>query len=206
MPMRERFSFDPDDLVGPSVQDRDLFMRMSAYANAIEGRIRQGQGWCIFNTDRQRAARIANYLLVNLRGRVPPVSHALMQWRDFALNAYMTEVALPREEEEDPAPEPESVRGRERSIARRVSREAYWRALNVDLLILLDLAPAHAHEVHFLDAILESRHRIHLPTVLTTPLMPDGMQTAVIAASEGDGTAVWERLWNRIYETSLIAV
>ena len=205
-PMRERFSFDADDLAGPSVQDRDLFTRMSAYVNGIDARVRQGQGWCIFNTDRTRATRIANYLLASLRGRMPPVSNTTMTWRDFALNAYITEVALPREEEEDPAPEPESIRARERNIARRVSREAYWRALNVDVLVLLDLAPAHAHEINFLDAILESRYRIHLPTVLTTPLMPDSLKDAVIANRQGDGAEIWDRLWTRIYDTCLIAV
>lgn len=204
--MRERLlPPDPDDLNGTSVQDRDLLVRMTAYLDTLEARIRAGQGWLVFNAPRPRAARIANYLLVGLRGRMPPVSHALMTWRDFALNAYVTEVALPREEEEDPEPDPDSVRGRERGIARRVSREAYWRVLNVDLCILVDLAPTHAHEVAFLLSILESRYRLRLPTVLTTPHMPDGLRDA-LAAIEGADADAWPRLWDRMYETSLIAL
>src|SRR4051812_15978166 len=136
MAMYDRFALspEPDDV---SVQDRDLLIRMSAYLDTIEMRIRQGQGWFIFNADRARAARIAQYVLAGLRAHAPIISHTLMTWRDFALNAYITEVALPREEQEEPAPEPESRRDQEQRIARRVSREAYWRALNMDVLILL---------------------------------------------------------------------
>lgn len=203
MAMYDRFALspEPDDV---SIQDRDLLIRLSAYLDTIETRLRQGQGWFIFNADRARAARIAQYVLAGLRSHAPLISHFLMTWRDFALNAYITEVALPREEQEEPAPEPESRRDREQRIARRVSREAYWRALNVDVLVLLDLAPTHAHEITFLDGILTSRHRLHLPTVLTTPYMPDRLKTAIDAVdTEG---AAWEQLWGRMYETSLIAV
>ena len=169
MAMYDRFALspEPDDV---SIQDRDLLIRMAAYLDTIETRMRQGQGWFIFNADRARSARIAQYVLAGLRGHAPLISHTLMTWRDFALNAYMTEVALPREEQEAPAPEPESRRDQEQRIARRVSREAYWRALNMDVLILLDLAPAHAHEITFLEGILASRYRLHLPTVITTPV------------------------------------
>lgn len=203
MAMYDRFALspEPDDV---SIQDRDLLVRMSAYLDTIEARIRQGQGWFIFNADRARAARIAQYVLAGLRAHAPIISHTLMTWRDFALNAYVTEVALPREEQEAPAPEPESRRDQEQRIARRVSREAYWRALNMDVLILLDLAPTHTHEITFLEGILSSRYRLHLPTVLTTPYMPDGLKAAVDAADAEGG--VWEQLWGRMYETSLIAV
>jgi len=203
MAMYDRFALspEPDDV---SIQDRDLLVRMSAYLDTIEMRIRQGQGWFIFNADRARAARIAQYVLAGLRVRAPIISHTLMTWRDFALNAYITEVALPREEQEAPAPEPESRRDQEQRIARRVSREAYWRALNMDVLVLLDLAPTHTHEVTFLEGILASRYRLHLPTVLTTPFMPDGLKTAIDAVDMEGGT--WDQLWGRMYETSLIAV
>jgi hypothetical protein len=203
MAMYDRFALspEPDDV---SIQDRDLLIRMSAYLDTIEMRIRQGQGWFIFNADRARSARIAQYILTGLRAHAPIISHTLMTWRDFALNAYVTEVALPREEQEAPAPEPESRRDQEQRIARRVSREAYWRALNMDVLILLDLAPAHTHEVTFLEGILASRHRLSLPTVITTPFMPDGLKTVVDAADVEGGT--WDQLWGRMYDTSLIAV
>jgi hypothetical protein len=202
MAMYDRFALspEPDDF---SIQDRDLLIRMSAYLDTIEARVRQGQGWLIFNADRARAARIAQYVLAGLRSHAPLISHFLMTWRDFALNAYVTEVALPREEREEP-PEPESRRDQERRIARRVSREAYWRALNVDVLVLLDLAPAHAHEIIFLEGILASRYRLHLPIVLTTPHMPDRLKTAMDAVDAEGGA--WEQLWGRMYETSLIAM
>lgn len=192
---------NPDDV---TVQDRDLLVRLTAYLDTIGTRVRQGQGWFIFNAHRARAARIAQYLHAGLRGHAPLISHALMPWRDFALNAYVSEVALPREEQEAPAPEPESRREHEQRLARRVSRETQWRARNVDVLILLDLAPAHTHEITFLRGILSSRHRLHLPTVLTTPLMPDGLRAAM-AAVDADGDA-WDELWSQMYETSLIAV
>jgi hypothetical protein len=191
----------PDDV---NVQDRDLLIRLTAYLDTIDTRVRQGQGWFIFNADRARAGRIAQYLLMGLRGHAPIISHALVPWRDFALNAFVTEVALPREEQEEPTPEPESRRDHEQRLARRVSREAQWRALNVDVLILLDLAPAHTHEINFLRGILSSRHRLHLPTVLTTPLMPDGLREAM-AAVDANGDA-WDELWGQMYGTSLIAV
>ncbi|MHB8647239.1 MAG: hypothetical protein ACYDAR_15740 [Thermomicrobiales bacterium] len=202
MAMYDRFalSHEPDDV---SIQDRDLLIRMSAYLDTIETRVRQGQGWFIFNADRARAARIAQYVVVGLRSHAPLISHFLMTWRDFALNAYITEVALPREEQEKP-PEPESRRDHEQRIARRVSREAYWRALNVDVLVLLDLAPAHPHEVTFLGGILSSRSMLHLPTVLTTPLMPEHLKAAMDAVDNEGGA--WEELWGRMYETSLIAM
>jgi hypothetical protein len=191
----------PDDV---NVQDRDLLNRLTAYLDTIDTRVRQGQGWFIFNAQRARAARIAQYLLMGLRGHAPIVSHTLMPWRDFALNAYVTEVALPREEQEAPAPEPESRRDNEQRLARRVSREAQWRALNVDILILIDLAPAHSHEINFLRGILSSRHRLHIPTVLMTPLMPVWLKEAM-AAVDAEGDA-WDELWGQMYETSLIAV
>jgi len=203
MAMYDRFALspEPDDV---SIQDRDLLIRMSAYLDTIETRVRQGQGWCIFNADRARAARIAQYVLAGLRLHAPLISHFLMTWRDFALNAYITQVALPREEQEEPTPEPESRRDHEQRIARRVSREAYWRALNVDVLVLLDLAPAHAHEITFLEGILASRHMLHLPTVLTTPHMPDHLKAAIDAVDSEGGA--WKQLWERMYDTSLIAV
>jgi len=203
MAMYDRFALspEPDDV---SIQDRDLLIRMSAYLDTIETRVRQGQGWCIFNADRARAARIAQYVLAGLRLHAPLISHFLMTWRDFALNAYITQVALPREEQEEPTPEPESRRDHEQRIARRVSREAYWRALNVDVLVLLDLAPAHAHEITFLEGILASRHMLHLPTVLTTPHMPDRLKAAIEAVDSEGGA--WKQLWERMYDTSLIAV
>ena len=191
----------PDDV---SVQDRDLLIRLTAYLDAIDTRVRQGQGWFIFNAHRARAARIAQYLLAGLRGHAPLISHTLMPWRDFALDAFVTEIALPHEEQENPALEPESRRKHEQQLARRVSREAQWRARNVDVLILLDLAPAHTHEITFLRGILSSRHRLHLPTVLTTPLMPDGLRAAMATVEGGDDA--WDELWEQMYETSLIAV
>lgn len=203
MAMYDRFSLspEPDDI---SIQDRDLLIRMSTYLDTIEMRVRQGQGWFIFNADRARAARIAQYVLASLRAHAPIISHTLMTWRDFALNAYVTEVALPREEQEAPAPEPESRRDQEQRLARRVSREAYWRALNMDVLVLLDLAPTHTHEITFLGGILSSRYRLHLPTVLTTPFMPDGLKAAIDAVDMEGG--MWDQVWSRMYETSLIAV
>src|SRR5947208_821786 len=108
---------------GVSVQDRDLLVRLNGYFAVLESRIKEGQGWLIFNANRARAARITKFMLDRLVEHRPFVSYYFVPWRDFALNAYMVRVELPS----NPAIENGIViPGRatvEQEIAGRVSRD-----------------------------------------------------------------------------------
>ena len=76
-------------LDGVSVQDRDLLGRLTQYFVSIDARIKEGQGWLIFNAGRDRAARIVRFMQDRLAERRPFLSYYVVPWRDFALNAYM---------------------------------------------------------------------------------------------------------------------
>ena len=77
------------------IQDRDLLQRMSLYFDAVEHRLRHGEGWLIFNASNRRARRIAGFIQHRLTEHNPPVSYFVMPWRDFAISAFVTEVGLP---------------------------------------------------------------------------------------------------------------
>ena len=77
------------------IQDRDLLQRLSLYFDAVENRLRQGEGWLIFNASNRRSRRIAGFIQQRLSEHRPPVSYFLMPWRDFALSAFVTEVGMP---------------------------------------------------------------------------------------------------------------
>src|SRR5256885_8158963 len=79
---------------GVSVQDRDLLARLTGYFGALESRIKEGQGWLIFNAGRARAGRITRFMLERLAEHRPFVSYYFVPWRDFALDAYMARVQL----------------------------------------------------------------------------------------------------------------
>ncbi len=78
-----------------SVQDRDLLTRLTGYFASLEARIKEGQGWLIFNANRARAGRITRFMLDRLAEHRPFISYYFVPWRDFALNAYMVKVELP---------------------------------------------------------------------------------------------------------------
>src|SRR5260221_5647658 len=77
-----------------SVQDRDLLGRLNSYFDNIDLRLREGQGWLIFNADRGRTRRISQFIGERLNEYRPLVSSYLVPWRDFALNAYMVKIEL----------------------------------------------------------------------------------------------------------------
>src|SRR3954462_8528563 len=79
---------------GP-LQDRDLLLRMSLYFDAIEQRLRQGQGWFIFNASPGRSNRISTLIERRLTEHEQALSAFVTGWPDFPLSAYVNEVGLP---------------------------------------------------------------------------------------------------------------
>jgi hypothetical protein len=189
-----------------SVQDRDLLGRLTTYFDHIELRVREGQGWLIFNSDRSRTRRISQFISDRLREYRPLLSSYLLPWRDFALNAYMVKVELPG------TPSPEEIqiadpRQREEyAIAGRVSRDMYYQMCYCDLLVLHGVDPTYGHELGYLDQIINTRYTNRRASILITPRMPhelaDGFET--LAGKLGADT--WQRFFGRLYETCLIAM
>jgi hypothetical protein len=194
-----------------SVQDRDLLTRLTTYFSGLEQRVKDGQGWLIFNTDRARATRITKFVVERLAEHRPFISYYFVPWRDFALNAYMARVELPS----NPAPDGAEtttgsgliVPGRvsvEHDIAGRVSRDQYYQMCFADVLVVSGVRPAHRHEVEHLDAVLGDRFGKRLPSIVLTPRAPHEL-LADFAAQPG-GQAAWGRLYDGMYGSSLIAL
>ncbi len=186
------------------VQDRDLLQRLSLYFDAFDTRLRQGQGWFIFNAAPGRSTRIAAFIEHRLGELDSDVSAYVMPWRDFALSAYVHEVGLPKLA---PAAEEEVVDAkarREYELATQITRNTYDQMIQTDLLVLIGLKPAHRHEAHLLDQTIDDRYRRRLATILLTPDMPQELEAEFQTV---DPTRTyWERLFRRMYETSLVAL
>jgi hypothetical protein len=184
------------------LQDVDLLQRLHQYFETLDLRLRQGQGWLIFNASGKRATRITQFMLEQVSSAEIPFSHYFLSWRDFALTSYLVQVEmqnLPHRESSL------SERAREEyAIAARVSRQTLARMVTADLLILSGLVPQHEHEVEYLEQTIDRRSRSRLATILLTPEKPDELAHDV--ARVGDNRERWERLSARLYETSLIAV
>lgn len=185
-----------------SVQDRDLLTRLTQYFTSIDTRIKEGQGWLIFNAGRERSGRITRFVLDRLAERKPFVSYYYVPWRDFALNAYMSKVELPT------SSPPPPVLGDDRTtteydIAGRVSRDQFYGMRYSDVLVLQGLAPTHRHELEHLDAVLAERFERRLPSILLTPSAPHQLMQAYAALAGGEQ---WSRLYDGMYSTSLIAL
>ena len=182
------------------VQDRDLLQRLSLYFDAFDARLRQGQGWFIFNARASRSGRIAAFIERRVGEYRPEVSACMMPWRDFALSAYVHEVGLP-----ELAPVAgEGKARREFELAARVTRDTYDQMVYADLLVLVGLKPTNRHEAIFLDRTMDGRYRQRLATILLTPDMPQELEAEF--ESVDPTRAVWERLFARMYETSLVAL
>ncbi|MDP9356618.1 MAG: hypothetical protein M3Q71_11845 [Chloroflexota bacterium] len=186
------------------VQDRDLLQRLSLYFDAFDARLRQGQGWFIFNAAPGRSTRISAFIQHRLGELDSDVSSYVMPWRDFALSAYVHEVGLPKLA---PAVEDEMMDGkarREYELATQITRNTYDQMISTDLLVLVGLKPAHRHEAHLLDQTIDGRYRQRLATILLTPDMPQELEAEFQTV---DPTRTyWERLFRRMYETSLVAL
>ncbi len=187
-----------------SIQDRDLLLRLSLYFEAFDQRVRQGQGWFIFNADGRRGSRIASFIEQQLNDHRPEVHSFVISWRDFALSAYVNEVGIPQLEPQIRQPGATARLTREVAFARQVTNDVWNRCSRAELLMLVGLKPAHTHEIEFLDRAIEERYRQRLATILVTPETPQELEADV--ASIDPSQQLWERLFNRMYETSLVAL
>ncbi len=183
------------------IHDRDMLQRMIMYFDAVEHRLRLGEGWMIFNAGGRRSRRIAGFIQDRLREHQPPVSHFLMPWRDFALSAYVRDVGLP-----SLAPKvSENARAQaEFDLAARVTSSTWMTMLSTDLLVVVGCKPEHLREVELLDRTLENRQSQRLATILMTPEMP-GQLEANLEHVDPEGR-YWGSIFGRMYETGLVAM
>ncbi|MBA2755408.1 MAG: hypothetical protein M3P94_05245 [Chloroflexota bacterium] len=184
-----------------SLQDRDLLQRLSLYFDALDSRLRQGQGWFIFNARGGRSGRIMAFIQERVLTVGDDVSSCIMPWKEFALSAYVREVGLP---ELAPAVDGNSRVRHEYDLASQITRGTQAQMLNADLLVLSGLRPTHRHEALVLDETLEGRYRQRLATIVLVPDQPQALEAEF--RSVDPSRAYWDRLFHRMYETSLIAV
>ena len=170
------------------IQDRDLLQRMSLYFDAVEHRLRHGEGWLIFNASNRRARRIAGFIQHRLTEHNPPVSYFVMPWRDFALSAFVTDARARAEFD----------------LAARVTSSTWTRMLSTDLLVVEGCKPSQRHEAELLDRTLENRQAQKLATILMTPDMPAQLE-ADLETVDPHGR-YWHSIFGRMYETGLVAM
>lgn len=184
-------------LEGVSVQDRDLLTRLTQYFQALDARLREGQGWFIFNADQSRASRIARFVLERLAERRPFISYYHVPWRDFALNAYMSRVELPTAAGSLPRGP-----GTEYDLAGRISRDQFEQMRATDMLVLVGLRPRHPYEIEHVDAVMSTRFARGLASIVVTPHAPHQLMDAYHAQG---ADAAWRKLYDATYRASLIA-
>lgn len=183
------------------IQDRDLLQRMSLYFDAVEHRLRLGEGWLIFNAGYRRSRRIAGFIQHRLTEHQPPVSYFLMPWRDFALSAFVTDVGMPSLV---PAVATDDRARAEFDLAARVTSSTWTRMLSTDLLVVVGCKPTERREAELLDRTLANRQSQRLATILMTPDMPSQLE-AELQTVDPNGR-YWESIFGRMYETGLVAM
>jgi hypothetical protein len=185
------------------VQDRDLLQRMSLYFDAIDHRLEQGQGWFIFNAPSSRARRIAGFIQYRTSEHQPPLQTYFVPWRDFSLSAYVTEIGLSQLEAET-GDQSDARVVKELALARRVTASTEMQMLHSDLVVLSGLKPRSWHEATYLDRLVDARYRRKQATILLTPDMPGRLEDEFRQLDPS--STFWERLFERMYETSLVAL
>ena len=184
-----------------AIQDRDLLQRMSIYFDAVESRLRHGEGWMIFNAGGKRSGRIASFIQGRLAEHRPPISHFLLPWRDFALSSFVTEVGLPSLASDIGR----NARAQaEFELAAKVTSSTWTQMLSTDLLVVIGCKPAHRHEIELLDRTLENRQSNRLATILMTPDMPAELEADI--ESVDPERRYWNSIFGRMYETGLVAM
>lgn len=183
------------------IQDRDLLQRMSLYFDAVDHRLRQGEGWMIFNASTRRSRRIAGFIQQRLAEHRPPVSAFFMPWRDFALSSFVRDVGLPSLA---PVVSTDAKAQAEFDLAARVTSITWTQMLSSELLIVSGCKPAHRREVELLDRTLESRHAQRLATILMTPDMPAQLEAGFETVDPE--RRYWDSIFGRMYETGLVAL
>lgn len=186
------------------VQDRDLLQRLSLYFDAFEQRLRQGEGWFIFNAEGKRGKRISTFIERRLDDVGADVDACMMPWRDFSLSAYVTEVGLPELAPRVHADESNERLRREFEFAREVTEQVWQRCQSAELLVVTDLRPRQLHEAAFLDRTVAQRYATRRATILLTPEMPSELEADLRSIDPTQST--WNRLFSRMYETSLVAL
>ncbi len=184
-----------------SVQDRDLLGRLTQYFDSLQLRLREGEGWLILNASRARGSRLARFISERTAEYRPLFSSYSLLWRDFALNSYVVNVELP---DKDPAQVADARLQREYRIADRVSKDMQYHMLYSDLFVLSGVQPAQPHEARQLDRVVAERQRRRLATILITPRSLEALAADFRAADPS--ARLWDGFYQRLYETSLIAV
>ncbi|MDQ2682510.1 MAG: hypothetical protein M3Y37_03180 [Chloroflexota bacterium] len=186
------------------VQDQDLLLRLNQYFDALEQRIRHGQGWMIFNAGGSRMQRIASFIQSKLISDHASVDSYLMPWRDFAINAYVSEIGLRELAPEGDGSFKSEAQRHEFELARFVSTDVSDRLRFSDIVVLVGMRPQSWHEAMFLDRTIDERYRHRLATILLTTDMPHQLEST-FESVDPSGT-VWHRLFERLYERNLVAL
>jgi hypothetical protein len=184
-----------------SIQDRDILGRLTQYFDSFQLRLREGEGWLILNAGRARGGRLARFISERTAEYRPLFSSYFLLWRDFALNSYMVNVELP---ERDPAQVADARLQHEYRIADRVSKDMQYHMLFSDLFVLSGVQPAHPHEALQLDRVFAERQTRRLATILITPRSLDSLAADFRMADQSG--RLWDRFYERVYATSLIAL
>lgn len=183
------------------IQDRDLLQRLSIYFDAVDQRLRHGEGWMIFNAGGRRSRRISGFIQNRLAEQRPPVSYFMLAWRDFAISSYVTEVGLPSlapQVTQNPRAEAEF------NLAAKVTSSIWTQMLSTDLLVLMGCTPSHRHEIELLDRTVTSRHGQKLATILMTPAMPQQLEADLVNVDPE--RRYWDSIFGRMYESGLVAM
>jgi hypothetical protein len=188
---------------GVAIQDVDLLARLNAYFDHLEGRLDQGQGWLIFNSTRERGARILRLLLARLDAYRPFVSLLHLPWRDFALHAYISAVALPRDASLVADEEEGSARKREFAIASGVANATAFQLAHADLVILSNLSPTTLTEAILLSQTAVERTARRRAVIALTEHDPWTLADAFNAADPTRTT--WQHFYSAMRTSSLIA-
>ena len=187
-----------------SIQDADLLGRLTVYFDTLEDRLRQGQGWLIFNSGSDRGARIVRFMLSRLNAYRPYFSYYHVPWRDFALHAYVSSVALPQDAALVEQDEEDSPRRREYTIATSVSTATSFHLAHADLLILSNVHPERFHETVMLSETAVERTSRRRATIALTPHDPWALAEAFSGADPSRTT--WQRFYDALHQSSLVAV
>ena len=188
---------------GVPVQDADLLVRLNGYFDHLEQRLDQGQGWLIFNSSRERGARILRLLLARLEGYRPFVSLLHLPWRDFALHAYVSTVALPRASSLIAREEAGSARKREFGIPSGLANATTFQLAHADLVILSSLNPTKLHETILLSQTAVERTARRRAVIALTEHDPWSLSEAFGAADPTGAT--WHQFYDAMRGSRLIA-
>ena len=187
---------------GISVQDADLLVRLNAYCDHLVQRVEQGQGWLIFNSSRERGARILRLLLARLDEYRSRYNLCHLPWRDFALHAYISAVELPRDASTGDG-EATDAPLRERNLAKTIATATEIQLKHADLLILSNLHPTKLHETLALTETVTQRAARHRAIIALTAHDPWSLSEAFDRADPSHTT--WQHFYSAMRDSSYIA-